>query len=326
MKILILGKGRIAKGVSFYLKEAKLQGDFFEKDSKIENYSILISTLPGKIGEEALGLALKYKKDLIDVADIEESFYLKNKKEIEKQKIRVFPGAGFCPGIVNFILGREIWKIKGKKEVEVKVGSLSPKKFFFPFLWCFEDLVLSHQIPSFQIIEGKRKKFPPFSGYQFEKFYGIEAESYFEESGLENLISMEKFKNFKFRVVRPRGFWYFFKYLQNYGFFKKENFEFTKKILESEKGDNLTFCQIQIFTKEKKVRWVLKSFSKKEEKLNSMQKITSIFPAILAKLVVEGKIKEKGILFLEKLAKKDSLFYEIIKEYKKRILVRRFEE
>ena len=125
---------------------------------EIKNFDLLIGALPGEVGEKGLRLALKYKKDLIDISDLEPEFYLKKKGDIEREKIMVIPGCGFCPGLVNFILGWERINQEKIREIEIKAGTLSPKKFFFPFLWCFEDSILEHQIPSWQIVDGKGPK------------------------------------------------------------------------------------------------------------------------------------------------------------------------
>lgn len=318
-KILILGKGRMGQAISHYLKKFKATKKvaFFSNEREIKNSQLLIGALPSKVGERSLRLALKYKKDLIDLSDLEVEFYLKKKREINKKKIFVLPGAGFCPGLINFILGKEISNQKEILEIEVKVGTLSKRPFFFPFLWCFEDLILEHKFPSFQVISGKKKKFLPFEGYQREKFYGILAESYFGQSGFENLMKNSKIKNFKFKIVRPLGFFYFFQFLKEMGFLEKKNLEKTKKILESQREDNLTLAEIKILTKKRKIFWQIKSFSKKKEKFNSMQKITGIFPAILAKFLFEGKIQKKGFLLPEDIAKDQKIFFNILRELKK---------
>jgi len=325
-KVLILGKGKIGKAVAFYLKKIKNISKiaFFTNERKIKNFDLLIGALPGQIGEEGVKLALKYKKNLIDVADLEMDFYQKKKKEIEKAKLLVIPNCGFCPGLVNLILGKETSTKNKIREIEIKVGSLSPKKFFFPFLWCFEDLILEHEIDCWQIICGKKKKFPPFSGYQKEKFFGIKCESYFGQSDLEYLILPLKIPNFKFRLIRPEGFFYFFQFLKNYGFLKKKNLPQTKKILQEKKEDNLTVGEIKISSTFQKIVWKIKSFSKKGEKLNSMQKITGLMVAIITHLIFEKKIQKRGILPLEEIGKDKKLFDEILKKLKKeKILVNR---
>lgn len=321
MKVVIFGKGRIGKAVKYYLKKLNLdvKVGFLNKDAAAKDCDLIISTLPGDIGELGLKLALKFKKDLIDISDLDYSFYLKNKRKIKEKGILVIPFAGFSPGLVNFICGREVKENK-VKEIEILTGSLSNQKYSFPFLWCFDDLIEGHQLKATLIKNGKKIKVSPFSDYREERIEKIEAESYLAE-GLCSLIDTLKVKNMSYRVVRNFGFSYFFKYLEGYGFFNDQNIDFTKKILESRKQDNLTLGEIRIKTAKKQIFWKMKMFSKKNEKLNSMQKITAIFPAVLARELFKGSISQKGLTFPEQLGGDKPLFKKIFKEFKKEISI-----
>ena len=73
------------------------------------------------------------QKNLIDVSDLDPEFYLERKTRIEKSGITVIAGCGFSPGLVNLILGKELSLHPDIQEIEVKAGSLSPNKHFFPF-------------------------------------------------------------------------------------------------------------------------------------------------------------------------------------------------
>lgn len=322
-KVLILGKGRIGKAIEYYFKKMNLhlKVGFFSKKSDVKNSSLLIGALPGEVGKISLKLALKFKKDLIDVSDVDYTFYLKRKKEIEERGISVFPGCGFSPGLVNLICGKGVRKNK-VKEIEIKAGTLSPEKNFFPFLWCLKDLIESHQVKATLVKKGKKIKVAPFSDYRKERIENITAESYLAE-GLESLVENLKVKNMSYRILRPLGFLNFFSYLDSYGFFKKENLNFTKKVLEGKKEDNITLAKVKIKTKDKETIWKIKSFSRKNDKLNSMQRITAVFPAVLTKILFKKGFTEKGLFFPEELGKDKDLFEEILKGVKKEISIRR---
>lgn len=313
--IVILGNGRIARAISCYLKKNRpgYKVTLLTKGgNEIKECALIIGALAGSLGQDCLKLALRYKKNLIDVSDLDPEFYLERKARIEKSGITVIAGCGFSPGLVNLILGKELSLNPDIQEIEVKAGSLSPNRHFFPFLWCFEDLILEHQIPSWQILEGKKKKFPPFAGYRKEKFFGIEAESYLCASGFENLLEKPELKSFQCRVVRPDGFMTFFNFLQNQGFLKKENLMLSKKIMEAPKEDNFTLSEIILLTKSKKILWRLKSHSRKEENLNSMQKITASVPALTAKMLLDNKIKQSGLVFMEDLGRDRFIFNSVL--------------
>ena len=326
MEVLILGKGKVGQAVAYYLKKFKAAKKvaFFSNEKEIKNFDILIGALPSGVAEKSLKLALKYEKDLIDVSTVAIPFYLKHKKEILKKGIKVIPGCGFSPGLVNLIVGFEAQNFEEINNIEISAGTL-PKnvKFFFPFTWCFEDLIEEH-------LEG-------FSGYKKEKLKGVgegeesklssspfvktwEFESYFTEEWNSLLYSLKP-KNISFRVIRPIGFFHFFQYLKNYGLFQKKNLPIVKNLLTKKNEDNVTLALIKISgikqKKKKEVIWKIFSFAKKDEKLNSMQKITALVPVAILNLRSQNKIKNSGILFMEEIGENGTLFKEIFKELKR---------
>ena len=330
LRVLILGKGSVGRAVFYYLKKlrATKKVAFFSNEKEIKNFDILIGALPSAWAQKGLKLALKYKKDLIDISTVAIPFYLKHKKEILKKGIRVIPGCGFSPGLVNLIAGFESQNFEKINNIEIAAGTLPENvNFFFPFTWCFEDLIEEH-------LEG-------FSGYKKEKLKEAgEFESYFIEEWNSLLYTLFKSKNISFRVIRPVGFSHFFQYLKNYGFFKKENIALTKKILTKEKKDNVTLALIKIsgirprlrqgfggqVKKKKEVVWKLLSEAKQTEKLNSMQKITALVPVIILGFISQDKIKNSGILFVEEIAKDKELFQEILAKLKKEGILIKKEE
>lgn len=322
--ILILGDGRIAQAVFYYLKnlagikKVRLVSLYELNPNIFKDISLLISCLPSKDGPLGLEKALSYKKNLLDISDLDPPFYLSRKNNIEKAGIIVIPGCGFCPGLINFIVGREIFMDENIDGVKIKAGSFSKEKFYFPFLWCFEDLIQEHRLSSFQIISGKRVRLPAFAGYEKEKFLGVPLESYFSVSGFENILKKRNFKDFHFRVVRPEGFMIFFNFLKNYGFFNKNNLKETKTLLEAVKHDNYTLATIEFFKKDKKViSWQIFSFSKAKEKLNSMQKITAIVPAVISQFLFLDRFNFRGLIFMEDLAKDNFIFNQMVDSIKK---------
>lgn len=323
-KVLVLGKGRIGQAIAYYLKKNKLARKvaFFSKEGEIKDFDILIGALPSRIAKKGLKLALKYKKDLVDVSAVPIPFYLRFKKEILKKGLKVIPGCGFSPGLVNLISGFESNKLGRINEIGIEAGTL-PRgiKFFFPFTWCFEDLIEQHLYPASIIKNGKKINLPPFSGYKKEKLKKIgEFESYFVEEWSSLPYSLKP-KNLSFRVIRPVGFFHFFQYLKNFGFFKKENLSLAKKILTGKQTDNITLALVKVFgifkKKKKEIIWRIFCFAKKNEKLNSMQKITASVPIAILNLLSQNKIKDKGILFMEEIGKDDKLFQEILEKLKK---------
>ena len=317
--ILVLGNGRIARAVSFYLGRSRLvkSVSLALTGKNVAKYDLLVGAFPGDLGTIPLKLALKHRVDLIDISDVEPQVYLRSKRLIESRGITVIPCCGFGPGLINFILGRELAGKMNIDTVQIKAGSLSPKPNYFPFLWCFEDLVLEHRIPSWQVVNGKTYKFGPFARCQNERFFGIESESYFAQSGFENMMKGIRVKNFSFRVLRPRGFKEFFYYLESEGLLTKANMLTTKNIVEKNVRENITLATISLREKRKVITWLMKSQSKQGERLNSMQKITAVTPAAMALALLRREIGQRGLLFMESLGQDRFIFDYLLGENRK---------
>ncbi len=322
-KAVIMGTGRIGQAVAYYLNHGPLavEARFFRGGRQVRDCALIIGALPGELGQDCLNLALRYRKHLIDLSDIDPPFYLARKKEIAARGIIVIPGCGFSPGLVNCILGRELARNTAASEVEIKAGSLANRPHLYPFLWCFEDLVLEHQIPSRQILDNKKKKFGPFAGYRLERFFGRDAESYYCASGFENILKSALVRRLTYRVVRPRGFKDFFLYFQNYGFLRPEQIAASKARVESCRVDNLTFAQIVCVSAGRRITWLLKSSSGSREALNSMQKITASVPAVISRMIMAGDNFKPGLNFMEEYGRDEGIFQRLLKGVKRLGLV-----
>lgn len=315
--ILIIGCGRMAHSVAHYLKKGGYSPPLMIEIGAIDTVDfsqidVMIGTLPGRLGHLTLRLALEKKVDLIDLADADLDLYTEAKDAIDAAGIRVFPAAGFCPGLVNCILGHALSQQQAVKTVEVKAGSLSPKDHYFPFLWCFEDMVLEFINPSTQTVNGENKAFPAFAGYREEEHCGITAETYLSQSGFENLAEKYAVPNFYYRNIRPVGFRSFFLFLHNHGCLNKKNLPQTKALLEELVDANFSTSEISIETKEQRETWQIISFSDADETLNSMQKITAQYTYVIVQQLLAGNIDKKGLLLAEELGEDAILFPQVI--------------
>lgn len=313
-KVGIIGNGRMGRAAAYYFTHSALVKKvcFIDSERETGSCDLLVGALAGGIGRRCLELAIKYRKNLVDLSDVDPPEYLKKESRIIKAGITVIPGCGFSPGLTNFVLGRELATLSKGSSVEIKAGSLSRQAHYYPFLWCFEDIVVEHTIDSYQLIDGAKKRFPVFAGYKKEKFLGIDSESYLCASGFENILDKAGVKNCFCRVVRPAGFMHFFRFLENYGLLRKGAITQTKEMLERRQEDNYTFAEINVTGGYRSVAWVMRTFSRRGERLNSMQKITAAVPAVVGEMLFKGGIRQKGLLFMEELAKLPAIFDALV--------------
>jgi saccharopine dehydrogenase-like NADP-dependent oxidoreductase len=302
-RFAIIGDGRIGRAIAYYLKrnDPSCRVSYLVKEGAARSCDILIGALPGWLGERCLQVALRYKKHLIDVSDVDPPYYLEQTDAISNSGITVVPGCGFSPGLVDLITGQALSEIPGIGSIEIMAGTLSPEPWYYPFLWCFEDIVLGHSIPSWQMLAGRKTKCMPFAGYREEEIFRIRAESYYCASGFENVLFGSGIPDFAYRVVRPRGFRTFFSFLRAQGFLGKETSSVTKKIVESTRRDNITFSRIAVNARNTRMLAIVSARSRGDEPMNSMQKATASVPAACAPLLAGGALKGRGLVFMHDL-------------------------
>jgi saccharopine dehydrogenase-like NADP-dependent oxidoreductase len=314
VSVAILGDGRIARAVQIVLEEAGVgQGTLVDSFADLESYEILVGALAGGLGPVALDRALASRIDLVDLTDLEPGVYEAREAEIEAAGIAVYPGAGFCPGLVNLILGRELAD-RGVDSIEVIAGSLSPTPNYFPFLWCFEDMVLEFGGESLQIIDGEERLCGAFAGQRPESFLGIESESYFCQSGFENLARRAGVRQFTYRNLRPAGFRTFFEFLRAHGAFDAEVLPATKALLERRVDDNASLAEITVSGAVKR-SWTISTRAAAGATLNSMQRLTvACATAFVARAAAMRKTRRPGLHWCEAIGADEAAFASLTGE------------
>lgn len=321
MKVAILGEGRIARAVQVLLREAgesgEAEGTPVSASSDLSGFDVLVGALAGGLGPVALERALAAGVDLVDLADLDTEEYEKRAGKIAARGIAVYPAAGFCPGLVNLLLGHELAR-GDVHAIEVLAGSLSLVPNYFPFLWCFEDMVREFDGSSAQLVDGTEQVYEAFAGERTERYAGIEAESYLCQSGFENLARQAGVREFTYRNLRPRGFRTFFAFLKEYGAFDPEQLMTTKTLLERRLHDNLSVALIKV----SKVGGAeqspciiqrcitVESRTSAEAPLNSMQRVTAAFTVALLRHLRHGR--RPGLTFCEALGANAAAYAEIV--------------
>ena len=76
--------------------------------------------------------------------------------------------------------------------------------------------------------------------------------------------------------------------------------------------DNISCSVISIIKPGSEIKWTIKAESQKDEKLNSMQKITALYTAGIISLMSENIINMQGIIFSEILGRDKKIFKHIL--------------
>ena len=283
MKIVIAGNGRMGRAIAHLLGQASstvsAQIELRGFDDSLEDLDadLLVGALPGGLGRRTLEAAIRTGTDLIDLTDLDQVNYIKEKERIQSAGVRVLAGCGFSPGLVNFITGFELARARQPLQIEILAGSLSEAPHHFPFLWCFEDLVNEFEEDTFQWIDGRIVQYPPLFGYRTYELFGQPVEDCYCANGFENIYENPALAELTYRVFNPEGFVQFFRHLKAHGLLDTRNLEVTKALLEARNHANLTGGQVRIKQGDEDRIWQMSVRAQANDELNSMQKLTGAF-------------------------------------------------
>ena len=339
MRILVLGAGRIGKAIIHDLSDEFeiCAVDINEKNLRdvkniaetkkvdvrnetkmretMKHFELVIDSLPGKFGFSILNIAIKMKKNLVDVSFMREN-PLKFKDEVKNSTIVV--DAGFAPGLSNIILGNLYHTLGEFDEAIIRVGGLpkNPKPpLYYSSTWSPEDLIEEYMRKARIIKDGEIIEVEPLSNIREVKINNFEFEE-FPSDGLRTLLYTIKAKNLEERTLRWKGHLEKIKILKELGFFNPENVEHTLKVLSPHLKDGKDFCIMEIYARkgnEERRYWMYDE----AKEFSSMARVTGFTAAIIARLIINEKL-EYGILPPEYIGMNDNNFRYVINEIRKR--------
>ncbi len=277
----------------------------------LKNYDLLINALPSRYGKYILECAIESKRNLVDISFMQEDVY-EFEEDIKHSGIFVIPDAGLAPGLSNLCAGNACAKIS-PHTIKIYVGGI-PKEENPPLNLCVtfnpEDL-LSEYKRYVKIKEnGILKTVPPLTGIEEIEFPMGKFECFYTD-GLRTLLHTLDIENMCEKTIRYKGHAEFIKNTPEDELLKIFN-EYVNKEIE----DMVLFRVIAKSEKEC-IEYNMIDYYDRKEKLSAMSRTTGFTSAVITKKIIEGKIKGKGIIPLEKIGEKEELFKEILEELKK---------
>ncbi len=255
-------------------------------------------------------------------------------------------GMGFAPGLSNVTVGEAIRKMDTAESVIARVGGIPAKEFAqkhplrYMITWAFEHVLREYMIKLEVIKDSKVVEVDAISDretFQFSKFGKNEELQCAVTPGMPSFIfSRPQLKEFAEKTVRWPGHFQGIDTLKECGLLDIEPQEFngtkivprefllsliTPKLqpLEGE-TDVCVMYNTTIGTKDGKkvkIEHFMWDEADTENDISSMMRVTGFPVAIAAKLLMEGLIKEKGIVPPEDCIK-GKVYDRFMKELKKR--------
>ena len=281
----------------------------------VKEFDLVIGAVPGFMGFDTLRKIISAGKDVVDI-----SFFERDPFELEDlanmMSVTAVVDCGVAPGLCNIILGfhNEWMEVEN---YQCYVGGLPFKKelpyeykaFFSP-----TDVIQEYVRPARIIKEGKLVVKEALSDPEIMHVEGVGALEAFNTDGLRTLLKTMKIPNMVEKTIRYPGHSNLMKIYRETGFFNEEEIEIngnavrpvdlTTKLLfpfwhPKENEDEFTYLKIKISGKEENVRkeFVYELFDRfdKETNTTSMARTTGYTCTSVARLVLQGKLKNKGI-------------------------------
>ncbi len=263
----------------------------------------------------------------------------------EKNGVTFVDGMGFAPGLSNVTLGEGIRKIDEAEKAVARVGGIPSKEaaqrhpLRYMITWAFEHVLREYMIRLKVIKNGKIVEVDAateLERFRFNHFGKDEELECAITPGMPSfLVTRPQLKEFAEKTVRWPGHWQGVQTLKECGMLDIEPVDFDgrkivpRKLLLSiitprlvpNKGETDVCVMYNTLIgrkggKKVKIEYFMWDEPKCED-ISSMMRVTGYPMAITAKLMLQGEVKEKGIVAPED-AIKGPLYDKFLTELKKR--------
>ena len=281
----------------------------------VKDYNLVICAVPGTIGFETLRAIISAGKDVVDI-----SFFDRDPFELEKlanvMNVTAVVDCGVSPGLSNIILGfHNEWMEIDK--YECYIGGLPFKKekpfeykaFFSPI-----DVIQEYIRPARLVANGKIITKEALSDPELIEVENVGTLEAFNTDGLRTLLKTMKIPNMVEKTLRYPGHRDLMKVFRETGLFSEEEIkindhnirpiDLTTRLLfplwEPKEGeDEFTFLKIRITGKEEGIlkEIIYEMFDRYDYGSNttSMARTTGYTCTAVTRLILEGKLENKGI-------------------------------
>ncbi len=311
-----------SKRLSYLKTQHKLKTTVWDFSSNpdinnlIEDFNLVIGAVPGNIGFETLRAILSAGKNVVDISFFEQDPFELDELANEMDVTAVID-CGISPGLSNIILGfhSEWMDIESYK---CYVGGLPFKKYWpynYKAFFSPADVIQEYIRPARIVSNSKVIVKEALSDPEMIEFDEVDTLEAFNTDGLRTLIKTMKIPNMIEKTLRYPGHRELMKIFRDTGFFSYDEInignqvirpiDLTSKLLFSQwkpqmDEDEFTILKLIIVGNEgdKEKKYVYEIFDRynKESKTTSMARTTGFTCTAVARLILEGNLKSKGIL------------------------------
>ncbi len=305
----------------------------------VKNFDLVIGAVPGFLGFQTARCVIEAGKNLVDI-----SFFAEDCFELDdlakRKRVTAVVDCGVAPGLGNLVLGYWNKKIRVQSFMCYVGGLPSVRTFPFEYKSPFSpiDVIEEYTRPARLMENGHIVTKPALSETEIINIPQIGSLEAFNTDGLRSLLTtMKHIPNLKEKTLRYIGHSEKIKLLLAAGFLSEEEMvingvklkprTFTSKLLFDawrleEDEDEFTIFRIEIEGTQKgtprRIHYELLDRTDHTAKQSSMSRTTGFTCTAVARLVLSGKYKRKGISPPEYVGERDACFHFVISELKKR--------
>jgi len=308
----------------------------------IKRFDLAVGALPGEMGYKACKASILAKVDVVDVSYMSEDVMALDKAAL-KAKVCIVPDCGMSPGLGSVIVGRAVSKLDQVESVHMLNGGL-PEKPVSPLgyviTWSVKDLIDMYSRKVNIVKEGKVIQVEAMSGLEETMFPGVGKLEAFYTDGLRTLLhTMKGAKDMWEKSLRYPGHVEKIKLLKTLGFFDEtpiqiENLkvaprEIAARLLERKlkkpEIPDIVVMRVEVggLKDGKRVMYTYNMLDRydKKRKVTAMARTTAYTTSVIAQLVLQKAIKDKGVIPPEKLGMDEKLYHKFMDLMKKRRIV-----
>lgn len=312
--------------------------DKYASSRLAEGFDLVIGAVPGYLGFETLKTIINSGQNIVDISFFsEDPFEL---DELAKSKnVTAIVDCGVAPGLSNIILGYHT-SFMDVESFECMVGGL-PVRRSYPFQYKapFSPIdVIEEYTRAARVVEyGKTITKPALSDSELIEIEQIGTLESFNTDGLRTLLKTMNVPFMKEKTLRYPGHIEIMRVLRETGFFDKKPLiingkevspiDLTSRLLFplwklEENEDEFTIMKIKIKGIEngthKEYNYSLLDRFDKKTGISSMARTTGYTCTAAARLILEGRFNQKGIIPPEFIGANKNCFNNITEDLKQR--------
>ena len=324
-----------AKRVAQKIGESNLswiQADVTKRDEIVgilKQFDLAMGFLPGNLGYLLAEACVEAHRDLVDVSFIPEDVMQLNSAAVQAGST-IVPDCGLAPGISNVLVGHSVSGLDSVESVHVLVGGLPEKPvppLGYVITWSPESLIDEYTRRARIVRKGKTVEVEALTGIEEIEFPKVGKLEAFYTDGLRTLLStLGNIDEMWEKTLRYPGHAEKMRLLKKLGFFsdKEVNLDgrkirprkLTSKILEEKLTSNkqrdlvVLRCETRGTKNSRRLtyNYDLLDFQNRKQNVTAMARTTAYPASIVAQLILQGKLKEKGVVPPERIGMDDKLF------------------